>query len=185
MKVKDLQAIAKDIFGTNVSFHLQVQGGPWWNQRYISNFDEVEPNKVYGVVVDSGNTIDFTINTAKNEDAIIKSFINQYITKWEMKQVHLINGDLRKKTKAECFETFKNNNRVAKYYFYTTLYGIGFFCYFMSPDTFTITYNIVANYLKANRVPFKTEFSEAGWVFRFLIRQDVAIHNELLDSLEI
>jgi hypothetical protein len=185
MKPQDLQNIAKDIFGENVRIVLQTKSGKWYEQEYTSAFDEIKTERVYGVIVHQGTFIDFTFKTTKNEDNIIKSFINQYIANWEVKQLKVIDGELRKQTKEEVVTALKNHNRVSKYFFYTTLYGIGFFCFFMNETTFKNTYDIVANYLRKNNIPFHTEFSEARWVFRFVINKDVELHNELLTNLVI
>ena len=85
----------------------------------------------------------------------------------------------------EIIAKLKNSNRVSKYFFYTTLYGIGYFCIFMSKDTFDKTNKNLADYLKSKNIEFKNEFSDAGWVYRFVINKDVEIHNTLLDEFDL
>lgn len=183
MKTENLKKVAYDLFGDSIEIFEQTKGGAWYEQEYhpCSN---VETEKVYGVKVEGGSYIDFSFKTTKKEDTIIKSFVNQYITKWETKRTVIVDGEFKKRTKAECIESLKNNNRVAKYYFYTTLYGIGFFCFFMSENVFRKTLEVMGTYLKSKGIEYTNELSEAGWVCRFVINQEVEQHNELLENFK-
>jgi hypothetical protein len=63
------------------------------------------------------------------------------------------------------------------------LYGIGWFCFLSSQSAFTKTNKILINYLTEKNIEFKNEFSQAGWVYRFVINKDINTHNELLTNL--
>lgn len=184
MKKIDLENFASEIAECNIKIVLQTVSGKWYEQKYTSNFTDIESNKIYGVCVDD-NSITYDFKTGKNEDSFLKSFVNQHISKYEMKQFIFKDGDLVKPTKSEVIEKLKNSDRVAKYYFYTTLYGIGFFCFFMNANTFKTVHNTMASYLKSKNISYTNELSEAGWVCRFVINKDVKIHNELLNKYEI
>jgi len=183
MKKIELENFASDIVGQPIEIRLQTKSGKWYEQEYTQNFTDIETNKTYGVCIDS--TISYDFKTGKTEDSFLKSFVNQHITKYEMKRFTLKDGALVKPTKSEVIEKLKNSNRVSKFYFYTTLYGIGFFCFIMTQKTFNLAQKSMANYLESKNVKYETEFSEAGWVYRFVINQNVKIHNELLNDFEI
>lgn len=179
MNKRQLTDFANDITKCEVKFLKQVKFGKWYEQEFTSDFESIETDSFYGVCI-NGGSVDFVFKTGKNEDTFFKSFITQFISKFEMKRTVLINGEIRCKTKEECIKEFKNNNRVSKYIFYTTLYGIGFFSYFMNIETEIDTMNLIGKYLKSKGIQFKPEKSEAGWVTRLIINKDVSIHNKLL-----
>jgi len=68
-----------------------------------------------------------------------------------------------------------------KYGFYTTEYGIGIFCYF-STDGVINSIEKMKKYLLSKNIPFKNEFSDARWVFRFVLNLDKPKHELLLNS---
>lgn len=180
-----LKNFAESIFtGNDINFHLMTKDGKWYDKEYTSEFKEVATSQKYGVTIND-DTIDFDFKTGKNEDNIFKSFVSQFISKYESKRTVLIDGEVRARTKKEVLTTLKNNDRVSKYYFYTTLYGIGYFCFFSSAQAIKEVHNELASYLKTKNIEFKNEFSEAGWVYRFVINKDITIHNNLLTNLEL
>ena len=144
---------------------------------------EIQPGQKYGVYFD--NILQFDFITGKNEDNFFKCFVNQYINKYQSKQMIFENGELIYPTKKQCIEKLKNSERVKKSMLYTTLYGIGIFCFFMSEKTLRIYDKTVSDFLKNKNIDFNNEFSEAGWVYRFVIKKDIEIHNKLLKELEI
>lgn len=149
---------------------------------YFPTSKDLEPNTKYGISF--GDHIVFDFVTGKNEDNFFKTFVTQYINKYECKQMIFENGELIYPTKKQCIERIKNSDRVNKNYFYTTLYGIGVFCYFMRQSTLISYSNVLSKYLESNKIAFKNEFSEAGWVYRFCINKNIELHNELLTNFE-
>ncbi|TXG85754.1 MAG: hypothetical protein E6R13_01700 [Spirochaetes bacterium] len=184
MKKIELERFANAITNCNIKLHKQIIGGKWYECKYTSEFDEIELNVVYGISIND-NSILFDFKTGKSEDSIYKTFITQYINKYEIKRLVLINDELRYKTKQECIEEFRNNNRVSKYCFYTTLYGIGFFSFFMNENTILDNISIIGKYLNDNNISYKRGTSEAGWVTRLIINKNVELHNNLLSNFII
>jgi hypothetical protein len=171
---------ANDFTGKNIQIFK-----PENDQKYSSYFPyngELLPNTKYGISF--GGYIVFDFITGKNVDNFFKTFVTQYINKYQIKQMVFIDGEYKCMSKIECIEKIKNSDRVNKNYFYTTLYGIGCFCYFMRKTTLNSYSNILANYLKSKDIQFKNEFSEAGWVYRFCINKNIELHNELLTNFE-
>ena len=183
MEAHQLQNIAFELFDTHIDILKQTQGGRWFECEYTKDFKGVNINTVYGVSID--NTIIFDFKVGKNEDSIIKSFINQFISKYESKRIVLIDGEIRNQTVKEVKTKIKNDNRVSKYFFYTTLYGIGYFCLFNNAKTIAEIHKTVGKYLVSKNVKFRTEFSDAGWVYRFVINAKIDIHNKLLTNFEL
>lgn len=166
--------ITKNMFDENINLHLQTVPGKWYEQKFTSDFTEIEQNKVYGVSFDGSILFDF--KTGVNEDMFLKSFINQFTTKWLMKNPFLPKGT----TKNEVLEKYKNSERVDKWLFYTTLYGIGCFSLFLGSNALGNIEKQMSEYLKSKNIDYYNEFSDARWVYRFCIKKDVETHNELL-----
>ncbi len=153
-----------------------------WYDTQLHNFDILEPNTDYTVMFD--NTQQYTFKTGKNEDTFLKSFVNQYITK-----ASVFNGGMIYLTKEQKRDFITSNinaegiaNRIYKYVYYTTLYGIGMFCFFMNEKTFTELKDKMDSYLKDNSINYKNEYSEARWVYRWCIKSDISVHNTLLKN---
>ena len=70
---------------------------------------------------------------------------------------------------------------LCKYGFYTTEYGIGIFCYF-NTDGVINSVAKMTKYLKSKSIPFKNEYSDAKWVFRFVLNLDKTKHDLILNS---
>lgn len=183
MNATQLINISQELFNMPINILEQTKGGKWYECEYTKDFEEIKVNTVYGVAID--NTVEFDFKTGKNEDTIIKTFITQFISKYESKRLQVMDGEVRKLTVKEVKAKIKNNNRVSKYFFYTTLYGIGYFCLFNSAKSIADTHKLIGTYLDSNGIRFNAEFSDAGWVYRFVINKDVKIHNKLLSNLSI
>lgn len=182
MKKSDLENFASDIVGKRVQILKPEDNSKF--ATYKNNFSEIEPEQKYGVYFDGLIVYDF--KTGKTEDNFYKSFVTQFINKCAIKQQQFIDGEIRTPSKDEVVYRLKSrSNKVKKYYFYTTLYGIGYFCFFMQKDVFEDTNNKVGKYLKSKGIKFTNEFSEAGWVYRFVIKESQEKHNDLLENFEI
>ena len=190
MNKTQLQNFANSLDAENIetiTFHLQTKFGKWYEQEFTKDFTNIELENSYGVCI-NGNTIDFIFKVGKKYDNILKTFVSQYISKYSVKIASGINKETYKMeypTKKDVIKKLSNNDRVSKYFFYTTLYGIGCFCYFMSSNALKITEKTLATYLKDKKIQFENEYSEAGWVYRFVINKDVKIHNELLENFNL
>lgn len=178
MKTSDFLNFVNDFTGKKIKL-LKPENNLKYAAYYPYN-GNIEPLTKYGVFFDGRIVFDFV--TGKNEDNFFKTFVTQYINKYQCKQMIFENGELIYPTKNQCIEKIKNADRVNKNYFYTTLYGIGVFCYFMRQSTLISYSNVLSKYLESNKITFKNEFSEAGWVYRFVIKKDVETHNEILTN---
>jgi hypothetical protein len=181
MKKQNFEKFATDIIGKNVKI-LEPEDNTKY-ARYFGSFDELKPNKKYGVYFDE--MIQYDFKTTSKVDSFCKTFVTQHINKYEMKQATgFENGSLTYPKKTECLERLRNSERVSKYFYYTTLYGIGMFA-IMGENSFNKITGLMAEYLKDKGVEFNNEFSEAGWAYRFVIGMSVENHNELLEQFKI
>ena len=180
MKSIEFINFANDFTGKNIRLYKPENALKY--ASYLPYNGILEPCQKYGVSF--GDYIVFDFVTGKNVDNFFKTFVTQYINKYQVKEMIFENGELVYLTKNQCIEKIKNSDRVNKNYFYTTLYGIGCFCYFMRQSTLINYSNILSNYLKSKNIGFKNEFSEAGWVYRFCINKNIELHNELLTNFE-
>jgi len=69
-----------------------------------------------------------------------------------------------------------------RYGFYETLYGIGIFCFWMTPGVQSAI-NTMANHLKTLSIPFSNEFSDARWVYRFKVGLSKENHLSIINQL--
>ena len=186
MKKSDLENFANEIFECKIKIHKMTKDGKWYDKEYTADFTEMELNQKYGVVIDTDfNSIDFDFKTGKSEDGILKTFASQFISKYMTKRPELVDGQLVYPKAADVKRKLSNKNRVSKYQFYTTLYGIGYLCLFDSAQAMAESHKVVSEYLTSKGVSFTNEFSEARWVYRFVIGKDVETHNTLLSELEL
>lgn len=174
--------IALELFNENIDIVLQTVSGKWYEQKYEKT-DFIETEKVYGICFDG--SIYFTVKMGKNEDNFVKSFITQFINKHEIKKPFIKDGKIINQAKEQIFERLKNNDRVFKGLLYTTLYGIGFYIIFNSQKNIDIVNEKLSLYLKSQNIDFKNEYSEAMWVYRYVINKDVNTHNNLLSNFTI
>lgn len=180
METIQLENFAKDLFNVNIKMLLQTIPGKWYESKYKEIDGQIELDTIYGISMDG--SIDFDFKTGKKEDTILKTFVTQYINKYECKRMIIKDGKFCYPNKKDIIAKLKNSNRVNKYYFYTTLYGIGYFVFFMGETTFEDTNKKVSKYLRNKGIEFSNEFSDAGWVYRFVINKDIETHNKLLEE---
>jgi len=181
MNASQLENFAQQITGKSVKIYK-----PENNLKYASYYPHtgnIEPQTKYGIYFNG--VIQFDFVTGKNIDSFFKCFITQYINKFMTKQFLMIDNELRQLTKIECISKLKNDNRVYKHLFYTTLYGIGMFAFFTSENSLKKVNETLGGYLSSLGVTYDNEFSEAGWAYRFVIGKSVTEHNELLEKFEI
>ena len=151
---------------------------------YFGSFDTLEPSTKYGIEIEGNILYDF--KTTKKIETFVKSFINQHIKKYELKQYigfDELNGTLKHPTKNDIIKKYKDQNRVNKYFYYTTLYGIGMFSFFTKD---VVKANIkLTEYLQEQKISYYNEFSDAGWAYRFVINDTVKKHNDLLENFNL
>lgn len=156
----------------------------WWEKKYINEFEDIEENTKYGVRYQNSSYVEFDFKTGKI-DNLLKTFITQFSTKYKYLQQdndghwnYVTDKVTVQKTIIE-----KNQDRVSKSLFYTTLYGIGFWAIFSTKKDVEVA-KMLADYLKENSIQYRNEWSDAGWVFRFVIGNKIEIHNELLTKFK-
>ena len=72
---------------------------------------------------------------------------------------------------------------LCKYGFYETNYGIGIFVLFSGRYEIAAIEKMAA-YLKSKNIPFTNEYSNAMWVYRFVLNINKDIHTTLLNSFK-
>ena len=154
----------------------------WYEKNYTNDFIEITENTKYGIKYDG--LIQFDFKTGKI-DNLLKSFLLQFTSKFT--EYRLIDGycktvSIKKEILNKIIES--NKNRVYNGLFYTTLYGIGFWAIFSTKQDAEVAKEL-SKYLQANNVDYKNQWSDAGWVYRFLINKKVEFHNELLNNFKI
>ena len=119
-------------------------------------------------------------------DNLLKAFITTFSNKHKI-LVQLENGTYDYKVQKEKVQKTiieKNQDRVSKGLFYTTLYGIGFWAIFCSKQDIEVA-KMLADYLKSKGVIYSNEWSDAGWVYRFVLKgTNVDFNNYLLKEFK-
>lgn len=149
----------------------------WYDQKFTRNFDEITEDTIYGISID--NMIDYNWKSGKIEN-LLKSFLIKYASR--KTEYKIVNGVFKTVSiKDEVIKKIieRNQNRVLRGMFYTTLYGIGFWCIFSTENDMQIAKQL-HTYLKSKKVSYTNEFSDARWVYRFVINDKVEVHNQLL-----
>lgn len=153
----------------------------WYDKIYTSSFKYIEENTIYGISY-GDRFIEFDLKVGKIEN-LLKTFITQFSSKY--KRMVCIDGifEYQKKETIQKQIIEKNQDRVYKGLFYTTLYGIGFWAVFCMSKDIDDTFKLI-KYLNGKNVPYTNELSDAGWVIRFKINKTIEFHNELLTNFK-
>lgn len=175
--------------------------------------DEIELNfkyYIYRKLPISKRRIGFYFTTPKNEENLVKSFINNYTKKYlepdpenynykygdkdykwddkteEQKEFAYYNHRSYMYSPQSLTEQIKANlnkegidNILSRYGFYTTNYGIGIFVIFSTKYEISAI-DKLKEYLSNKNIPYKNEFSNAKWVYRFVLSISKEMHNEIL-----
>jgi hypothetical protein len=180
MNSLQFENLAKEITGLNVKIYKPENPNDKWTS-YLKFNGILEPSTKYGIYFE--DIIQYDFKTTKKVETFFKSFINQHIRKYEMKLAtyEFVDGQVVAvyPKKEEVIKKY-TSDRVSKYHYYTTLYGIGMFAIF-TKDIAKATVEL-AKYLKSNDIKYYNEYSDAGWAYRFVINDKVENHNELLDN---
>lgn len=185
MNYQLFEKLVSEITGEDIT--LWLSDTPTEKYRSYTRFNgDIQPGTIYGIMIDQRqySSIDFDFKTTKKVDAFIKSFINKYVSR----QVKIRNsfgfGDTTKEIEFKKLAE-RCDKRVTNACFYTTLYGIGCFALFYSELTLMKLTKPLRDYLETNNIEYSNEFSDAGWVYRFVINKDVEIHNKLLKEFTL
>jgi hypothetical protein len=120
-------------------------------------------------------------------------YSNDPLYKWEFftaekKEYCYFNHSSNMYNKNQLLEQIKENlndsnieNILCKYGFYNTIYGVGIFVLFGGKYEINAI-NKFSDYLKNINIPFKNEYSNAKWVYRFVINIDKDIHAGILNN---
>ena len=154
----------------------------WYDKKYTPNFEEITEDTIYALHYNG--CIQFNIKVGKIEN-LMKTFITQFSSKYKW-LVEDINGMFNYESNKEQVQKNiieRNQDRVSKGLFYTTLYGIGFWAIFCSKQDIEVA-KMLADYLKSKAIQYRNEWSDAGWVYRFVIGKEVELHNQLLKEFK-
>lgn len=188
MEINNFISLVSIIIDQNVGLKKNVYGATKkWYDTTLEDVKELDVETDYTVFF--GDTQEYTFKTGKNEDTFVKSFISQYLAKAVIYNIG-ITEDVRPLTKEEKRVLIINNvnnpgnlDRIVRYGYYATLYGIGMLVFFMSYDTFNKSQNIMNEYLRSKGISYSNQTSEAGWVYRWVINSDKSHHNLLLNEM--
>lgn len=185
MKISELNHRLSSIFGEKIRlYELTNQDAKKYEKRYILREDEMfKENFIYGVKIDSLIYFDFKV---KSFDNVMKSFYTNFINKYLAHTFCIIDnnfvelGVIRAKEK---LSISLDNERICKFLTYSTNYGIGIWCFFIPKTTFNEAKKQLETLLSKNKIGYKNEFSDAGWVYRYLISGSYIDHNLLIEQL--
>ena len=180
-------------------------------QRNPSELVESAEYYIYRTLPATGRNVGFVFKTPKNPENIVKTFINQYCkkyrepnpanydgkypgsVKWEDKSEeqreyaysHHASNMYSEKTLLEQIKENLNSPEIelalCRYGFYETHYGLGIFVLFSGRYEQEAIARL-SKYLNGLGIPYSNEFSQARWVYRFVLNVSKEIHKELLQS---
>jgi hypothetical protein len=144
-------------------------------------FDVIEEKTKYLVLADNDQLFEFKTGKLEN---LLKTFISQYISIYATKITRYnAEGDtpFTCLSKAECLaQLCVNSRRLTWGLSYSTNYGIGIWQIFMSNDNLKEIKTAIENLLSEKGFTYRTETSEAGWVWRYIITGNSFLDNNLL-----
>jgi len=165
---------------------------------------------IYRVLPVSKRTVGFIFKTPKKEETLIKTFITQFTSKYfepdpasydgsyygstswdnmseEDKEFAYLHHRSNMFNKKQLLEQVKENAITSeteyvfsRYGFYATNYGVGLFVLFGLNNRTAVSK--MKNYLDDLHLPYHNEFSDARWVFRFVLNISKEIHIKLLNE---
>lgn len=184
MEKELIKQIILDLFEIKIDFHKQVASGKWYEKKY-EDCGFIQCNTIYGIVVENNRHIDFDIKIGSSPDSMVKTIITQIINKLITKRPFIKDGLIYYKTKEMIMNDLKTSDRVYNWIFYTALYGIGTFCFFMSDKKLKEAVEPLEKYLKRIGISYKNEYSEAHWVYRFVFDGDINFKNKILSEFKL
>ena len=177
------EILSQTDFDVNIKImELQNQQAKKWYDKTYIDCDVIEGGKRYGIYYD--DMIQYDYKAVKIEN-LLKSFLLSFSRNY--KHFELVDGYIKQvNDKDSTLEHIiaKNQNRVYRGLFYTTLYGIGFWSIFASKRDIEVAKDL-AQYLQSKKIDYINEWSDAHWVYRFKINKEVELHNKLLSEFKI
>jgi len=187
MKKQEFEQLVSDITGETITLWIlkNQNAVKWYDKKYLKNFDTITPETKYGVSVNDGSMIDFDFKSGKNIDNLLKTFITQYASKNQ--QYGIVDGEVRRLNKKEVLDKIveRNQDRVHKGLFYTTLYGIGLWDFFNSTMVHNLLDKEMGSFLKSKGIEYSNEYSDAAWVYRYKFTMQIEKTNELLANFKM
>lgn len=186
MKKEIFENFISEIHREKVFVAKMTKDGKWYEQEFTRDFENIEAETKY-LVKDNDCEL-FTFKSGKEIDNTLRTFVTQYINKYMCKQqiYDSTTGELKTYTKETALFKLKENANgrgYSKHWYYPTNYGIGFFCLFFNENIFNEIKLKMDSHLRQNQISFENEFSEARWVYRFMIKQTYPIHQSILSNL--
>ena len=74
--------------------------------------------------------------------------------------------------------------RLEKYLTYSTNYGIGVWIFFIPTTEIQKCKNAVSDILIKNKIEYRNEYSDAGWVYRFIFTGNYLDHNNIVEQIK-
>lgn len=162
----------------------------------------------------TGRNVGFKWKAATTDEKLLRSFITAFCTKyrepnpanyttcppyfspsWDEKTElereyayshHASNMYSKEQLMKQVEDSFNSpdmQTTLIKYGFYSTEYGIGIFCFWMTKSVQGAIENL-QRHLTALSIPFKNEYSDARWVFRFKLGLNKEQHTAMLNGLQ-
>jgi len=169
---------------------------------------------VYRTLPITNKDVGFYFITPKVEEKLLKVFITSFINKyfepnpqaynktyggikytWEEKtekekeqayRHHKSNMYSKEKLLEQIYDNFNTDiieDTLLRYGFYPTTYGVGIFCYFQTNSVMN-SISKMKQFLTNQNIPYKNEFSDAKWVYRFKININKDKHYQILKSFQ-
>ena len=189
MKTKQFETLATKVlcseFGIDgISlFILKDQTAKKWYDKHYTRLEpeyELQDNTIYGIYYDS--MIQFEIKAAKVEN-LFRVFLTKFSSTFVVFNPETLECKPNKeKTRERILRA--NSDRVYKEQFYTTLYGIGCWIIFAGKHN-DEHLKQVHRQLSDMGITYSNEYSDAMWVYRFVIGKDVVTHNRILETIKL
>jgi len=188
METKEFNSLLRDITLENIHLLERVEDNQFSNitdKKYYKYIpcNEVSENTVYGVVID--NIINFDLKLGQKE-SFIKTFITQYISKYLSKKYEILSdgtiGQIGKDAAKERLKSNCKGIRLSINSLYSTNYGIGQWIIF--DMDIKGNQNIIEAYLNENKIPFRNEYSDERWVYRYILDGSYLDHNQIINNLK-
>lgn len=190
MKIKELNQTLSNLFHESVILlELKDQTAKkWYDKSYCIPKDEnfIE-GLIYGVRINDMIEFDFSV---KSIDNLFKSFFTNFINKYKVKCIDyeasqregLIKYYTKETAQKYTVARFKET-RASNGIMYSTNYGIGIWFIFMPMQWITNSCTLIESKLKELNIPFSNEFSDAQWVYRYIINGNYLDHNKIIESI--
>lgn len=185
MKINELNCKLTSLFHNTIKLYdLKNQTAKAWYDKEYQLYDnsEFQTDFIYGVCIDGLITFDFKV---KSIDNLFKSFYTNFINKYLCKQWDMTTGEkFTKEAAAKKVNLYLSECRVHKNFMYSTQYGIGMWSLFMPKNLIETASNKLETLLNSKGINFDNEYSDAGWIYRYLISGNFIDHNAILNELE-